>query len=82
MLGVKRDHDLERKFEPDASKRKGKVELERKNLELSGSLLKFFKRNDNASVSNKDLGENESEEPVKDFHELGESVLESQFSNH
>jgi hypothetical protein len=32
---------------------------------LIGSLLKFFKINDDASVSNKDLGENESGEPVK-----------------
>jgi hypothetical protein len=29
-----------------------------KRLELCGSLLKFLKRNDNASVSNKDLSEN------------------------
>jgi hypothetical protein len=48
MSGVKRDRDLGRKFEPGASKRKVKAELERKNLELSGSLLKFSKRNDDA----------------------------------
>jgi hypothetical protein len=68
MSGVKRDRDLGREFESGASKRKIKAELERKNLELSGSLLKFFKRDD-ASVSNKDLGENESGEPLKDLHE-------------
>jgi hypothetical protein len=56
MSGVERDLDLGRKFESGASKRKRKAELELKNLELSGSLLKFFKRNDDASVSNKFLG--------------------------
>jgi hypothetical protein len=34
-----------------------------KNPELSGPLIKFFIRNDNASVD-----ENESGEPVGDFH--------------
>jgi hypothetical protein len=37
-----------------------KAEYERNYKELSGSLLKFVKRNDDASVSNQDLGENES----------------------
>jgi hypothetical protein len=68
MLGVKRGRDLGRKFGFGASKRKRKTELERKNLEFSGSLLKFLKRNDDASVSNKDLGENQSGEPVEDLH--------------
>jgi hypothetical protein len=58
MSGVKRDLDLGRKFESGASRRKRKAKLERKNLELSGSHLKLLKRNDDASVSNKDLGEN------------------------
>jgi hypothetical protein len=37
---------------------KEKEKLERKNLEVSGPLIKFLKRNDDARVSNKDLGEN------------------------
>jgi hypothetical protein len=74
MSGVKQDHDLGRKSESVASKRK--AELERKNLELSESLPKFLKRNDDASVCYKELGENESGEPVEDLHESGESVLE------
>jgi hypothetical protein len=65
MSGVKRDRDLGRKFDSGASKRKSKAELERKNLELSGSLLKFVKINYDARISNKDLGENESGEPVE-----------------
>jgi hypothetical protein len=65
MSGDKWDRDLGRKFESVASKRKRKPELERKNLELSESLLTFLKRNDDASVSNKDLGENESGELVE-----------------
>jgi hypothetical protein len=48
MSGVKRDRDLRRKFESGASKRKIKAELERKNLELCGPLLKFLKINDDA----------------------------------
>jgi hypothetical protein len=44
MSGVKRDRDLGCKFEFDASKRKRKAELERKNLELSRSVLKFLKK--------------------------------------
>jgi hypothetical protein len=76
MSGVKRDRDSGRKFESRVSKRKIKAELERNNLELSGSLLRFFKINDDASVSNKDLCVNESGEPVEDLHEWGESVLE------
>jgi hypothetical protein len=79
-VGCKRDRDLGRKSESGASKRKIKAELQRNNLELSGSLLKILKRNDDASVSNKDLGESESGEPVKDLHESGGSVLEKQFS--
>jgi hypothetical protein len=39
-----------------------------------------LKRNYDASVSNKDLGENESGEPVEDLHESGESVLGRYFS--
>jgi hypothetical protein len=62
--GVKRGHDLGRKLESLASIRKKKA-LKRKNLKLRGSLLNFFKRNDDACVSNKDLGENESGEPVE-----------------
>jgi hypothetical protein len=54
-----------------ASKRKRKAELEWKNLELSASLLKFLKRNDDASVNNKDFGENESGEPVEDLAWIG-----------
>jgi hypothetical protein len=50
---VKRDRDLGRESETVASKRKRKAELERKNLELSAKLLKFLKKNDDASVSNK-----------------------------
>jgi hypothetical protein len=76
MSGVKRDRDLGRKFQSGASERKIKDEIQGKNLELSGSLLKFLKRNDDARVSNKDLGENESGEPVEDLHESGESVLD------
>jgi hypothetical protein len=53
MSDVKLDHDLGRKFQASAFKRKRKAELEQKNLELSGS-------HDNASVRNKDLGENEN----------------------
>jgi hypothetical protein len=34
-----------------------------------------LKRNDDASVSNKDLGENESGGQVEDLYESGESVL-------
>jgi hypothetical protein len=81
MSGVKRNRDLGRKFESGASKRKRKAQLERKNIELSRSLAKFLKRNDDVSVSNKDLGENESGEPVEDLHESGESALERYFSN-
>jgi hypothetical protein len=62
---VKRYRDLGRKFESGASKTKRKAELERKNLESSGSHLTFLKRNDDANVSNKDLGENESGGPVE-----------------
>jgi hypothetical protein len=69
-VGVKWDHNLGRKFESSASKRK-KAELEQKNLELSRSVLKLLKRNDTASVSNEDLGENVSGEPVEDLHESG-----------
>jgi hypothetical protein len=58
--GVKQDLDFGRKFESGAYKRKRKAEFERKNLEVSGSHLQFLKRNNDASVSNKDLGENES----------------------
>jgi hypothetical protein len=76
MSDVKRDHDLGRKFESGASKRKRKAELERNNIDIIGSLLTFLKRHDVASVSNKDLGENESGEPVEELHESGESVLE------
>jgi hypothetical protein len=54
MSGVKWDRDIGRKSESGASKRKRKIELVRNNLELSGSLLKFLKRNGDASVSNKD----------------------------
>jgi hypothetical protein len=61
----KRDCDLGRKFESSASRRKRKAELQQKNLELGGPLLKFLKRNHNASVSNKDTGKNESGEPVE-----------------
>jgi hypothetical protein len=43
MSGVKRDRDLGRKFESGAFKRKIKAVLERKNVELCGSLLKFLK---------------------------------------
>jgi hypothetical protein len=45
---------------------KREAKLERKNLELHGSLLKLLKSNADISVSNKDLGENESGEPVED----------------
>jgi hypothetical protein len=48
------DRDLGRKFESGTSKRKRKAELQRKNPELCGSLLKLLKRNGDASVSNKD----------------------------
>jgi hypothetical protein len=41
MSGVERYRDTGRKFESGASKIKRKAELERKNLELSGSPLKF-----------------------------------------
>jgi hypothetical protein len=34
-------------------------------------------RNDDANVSNKDIGENESGELVKDLHKFGEPILES-----
>jgi hypothetical protein len=40
-----------------------------------------LERNDNASVSNKHLGENESRKPVEGFSEYGESVIEKQFKN-
>jgi hypothetical protein len=76
MAGVKRDRDLGRKFVSSTSKRKIKAELEWKNLELSGSLIKFLKRNDDASVSKKDIGENEGGELVEDLHESSERVLE------
>jgi hypothetical protein len=46
-------------------KEKRKAELEQKNLELSRSYIKFFKRCDDASVSNKDLGENVSGQPME-----------------
>jgi hypothetical protein len=42
----------------------------------------FFKRSDDASVSNKDLSENESGVLVEDLHESDESALERYFSNH
>jgi hypothetical protein len=72
MVDVKRNRDLGRKFEFGASKGKRKAESERKNLELSGELQKFLKRNDDASVSNKDLGENESGEPVEDLNRFSQ----------
>lgn len=61
---VKRDRDLGRKFESGASncERKRKAVLERKSVELNGPFLQFLKRNCDASVSNRDLGEKESEE--------------------
>jgi hypothetical protein len=65
MSGVKRNRDLRRKFNPVHLKEKSKVKLERKNLELSGSLLKVFKRNGVASASNKDLGRNKSGKPAE-----------------
>jgi hypothetical protein len=49
--GFKQDRNLGRKFESGASKRKREAELERKNLELSTSLLKFLERNDDESVT-------------------------------
>jgi hypothetical protein len=57
MLGVKRGSELETKF---GSVHLKKSDLEKEDLELSGSLLKFSKRNEDASVSNKDLGGNKS----------------------
>jgi hypothetical protein len=40
------------------------------------SIPKCLKRNDGASVSINNFGENESGEPVEDLHESDESVLE------
>jgi hypothetical protein len=39
-----------------------------------------LKQNHDASVRNKELGENESGKPVEDLPELDESVLQKQFS--
>jgi hypothetical protein len=52
MSSVNHDCGLGRKFQSTPSKRKRKSELEQKNPELNCSLLKFFKRNYDASVSN------------------------------
>jgi hypothetical protein len=41
MPGVERDGDIEREFESGAPKSKRKAVFERKNLELSGSLVIF-----------------------------------------
>jgi hypothetical protein len=51
MSDVKPDRDLGGQNESGASKRKREAELERKNLELSGSLLHFLKRIEEASLS-------------------------------
>jgi hypothetical protein len=59
---LKWDGDLGRKSESGASKRRRKSELRRKNIELSDSLLKFLKINDDESVRNKDFYQNESTE--------------------
>jgi hypothetical protein len=58
MSGVELYRYLGRKPESGVSKRT--AVSERNNLELSGSLLNFLEINDDASVSNEDLGENES----------------------
>lgn len=47
-----------------ASKRKGKAELQRQNLQLNESLVKFSKIN-YASAWNKEQVENESGSPLK-----------------
>jgi hypothetical protein len=56
VSGVKRDSDLGRTLQSDASKRNCTGELQRKNLELSGPVQKFLKTNHEASM--KDFSEN------------------------
>jgi hypothetical protein len=51
MSGVKLDRDLGREFESGASKIRIKAKLERKNRELSGSLLKLFRSNDSGKCN-------------------------------
>jgi hypothetical protein len=41
MFGHKWDYDVCRKFESDASKRARKVEMEKKNKQLTGSFFNF-----------------------------------------
>jgi hypothetical protein len=60
MSGVKRDRDVESKFESDAYKWDKKAELAQKYLELSGLLRTFLKRNDSANLSNWNSSENGS----------------------
>jgi hypothetical protein len=79
MSGVKRDCDLGIEFEFGASKRKIKAESERKNLELSWSLLKLLKRNDDASVSDESLGENVSREPVENTRDSSNDEIEREY---
>jgi hypothetical protein len=65
MSGVKWDSDLGRKCRFGASTRKVEAELQWKNPKWHGLFLTFLKINDNASVSNNDIGKNKSGEAVK-----------------
>jgi hypothetical protein len=75
MSGVKWDRDLGRKFESGASNIKIKAELERKNLELSGSLSNIFKNKLHASIT-KIKVKIKVGSRWKTLHESGELVLE------
>jgi hypothetical protein len=59
MFQYKRNPDVGRKFESGASKRTRKVELEKKNKEVNGSLLNFLTRDEATCLKNKCFSDNE-----------------------
>jgi hypothetical protein len=80
VSGAKQNRVSGRKFESVASKRKRKTELQRKNLELSRSFIKFLKTNDDTSASNKVLVKMKVESRWKTWRESSaESVPKRQF---
>jgi hypothetical protein len=80
-MSSEQDYNFRIKFESGAFKRKRKAELKQKNPEVRKLLINIFKRNDDAIAGNKDLGKNESGEPVEGLHESFKSVLQQCFAN-
>jgi hypothetical protein len=75
IFGHKRGGHVGRKFESGASKKERNVEMEKKNKELNGSLLKFLARNENACYSNKGFGGNEGGQPAKIRYDSSEEEV-------